>query len=77
METGITLSLTKAIRSPQTGMLLPREGTLVSMTENLGRTLLLVAFENGQHEYLFEHEIELKGANESLQRYSTDSNVSQ
>jgi hypothetical protein len=60
METGITLSLTKAIRSPQTGMLLPREGTLVSVTKNLGRTLLLVEFEGGQHEYLFECEVEFE-----------------
>ena len=60
METGIKLSLTKAIRSPKTGMLLPREGTLVSVTENLGRTLLLVEFEGGQHEYLFECEIEFE-----------------
>jgi hypothetical protein len=47
-------------------MLLPREGTLVSVTENLGRTLLLVEFENGQHEYLFEHEIEYENGNASL-----------
>jgi hypothetical protein len=39
-------------------MSLPRAGTLVSVTENLGRTLLLVEFENGQHEYLFDHEVE-------------------
>ena len=37
METGIKLNVTKIIRSPRTGMLLPREGTLVSVTENLGR----------------------------------------
>jgi len=70
METGMKLNLTRSIRSPKTGMLLPREGTLVSMTENLGRTLLLVAFENGQHEYLFEHEIE-------FQQYSVESNEHQ
>jgi hypothetical protein len=39
-------------------MLLPRQGTLVFVTENLGRTLLLVEFEGGEHEYLFEHEVE-------------------
>jgi hypothetical protein len=60
METGIKLNLTKIIRSPKTGMLLPREGTLVSVTENLGRTLLLVEFEGGQHEYLFECEVEVE-----------------
>ena len=60
METGIKLSLTKAIRSPKTGMLVPRERTLVSVTENLGRTLLLVEFEGGQHEYLFECEVEFE-----------------
>ena len=70
METGMKLNLTRSVRSSKTGMLLPREGTLVSMTENLGRTLLLVAFENGQHEYLFEHEIE-------FQQYSAESNEHQ
>jgi hypothetical protein len=59
METGSKLNLTKIIRSPKTGMLVPREGTLVSVTENLGRTLLLVEFEGGQHEYLFECEVEV------------------
>jgi len=60
METGAKLNLTRTIRSSKTGMLLPKEGTLVSVTENLGRTLLLVEFEDGQHEYLFEHEVELE-----------------
>jgi hypothetical protein len=58
METGIKLNVNRTIRSSKTGMPLPREGTLVSVTENLGRTLLLVEFQNGQHEYLFEHEVE-------------------
>src|SRR2546427_12744837 len=70
METGVKLNLTKSIRSSKTGMLLPREGTLVSMTENLGRTLLLVEFQDGQHEYLFEYEVELKNGNASRQKYS-------
>lgn len=59
MQPGVKVSLTKIIRSPKTGMLLPKEGTLVSVTENLGRILLLVAFEGGHSEYLFEHEVEL------------------
>jgi len=59
MKTGLKLSLTKIIRSAKTGMLLPREGTLVSVTENLGRTLLLVEFEDGRAEYLFEDEVEV------------------
>ena len=63
METGVRLNLTKTIRSPKTGRLLPKEGTLVSVTENLGRTLLLVEFAGGQHEYLFESEVEFKGDN--------------
>ena len=67
METGIKLNVTKPIRSSKTGMFLPREGTLVSVTENLGRTLLLVEFEDGQHEYLFDHEVELKSGNASPQ----------
>ncbi len=60
MDTGAKVNLTKTIRSSKTGMLLPREGTLVSITENLGRTLLLVQFENGHCEYLFEYEVELR-----------------
>jgi hypothetical protein len=43
-------------------MLLPRQGTLVFVTENLGRTLLLVEFESGEHEDLFEHEAEHENA---------------
>ena len=58
IEPGAKVNLTKTIRSAKTGMLLPREGRLVSITENPGRTLLLVAFDNGQHEYLFECEVE-------------------
>jgi hypothetical protein len=58
METGVRLNVTRSIRSSKTGMLLPRQGTLVFVTENLGRTLLLVEFEGGEHEYLFEHEVE-------------------
>jgi hypothetical protein len=69
METGVKLNVTKTIRSSKTGMLLPREGTLVSVTENLGRTLLLVEFEDGQHEYLFEHEVEFERGNASRQKY--------
>lgn len=60
MEAGVKLTLTKSIRSAKTGMVLPKEGTLVSITENLGRTLLLVEFEDGQSEYLFENEVELQ-----------------
>jgi hypothetical protein len=69
METGVKLNVTKIIRSSKTGMLLPREGTLVSVTENLGRTLLLVEFGDGQHEYLFEYEVELKNRNASRRQY--------
>jgi hypothetical protein len=39
-------------------MLLPKEGTLVYVTENFGRRLLLVAFDNGNCEYLFDDEVE-------------------
>lgn len=60
METGLRLNLTKTIRSAKTGMVLPREGTLVFVTENLGRILLLVEFEDGQAEYLFESEVEVQ-----------------
>ena len=60
MQTGEKLKLTRTIRSSKTGMLLPKKGTLVSVTKNLGRTLLLVEFDNGQSEYLFENEVELQ-----------------
>ena len=60
MRPGEKLNLTRSIRSPKTGSWLPKEGTLVSVTENLGRTLLLVEFARGQHEYLFENEVEFE-----------------
>ena len=75
METGVKLNVTKTIRSSKTGMLLPREGTLVSVTENLGRTLLLIEFDKGQHEYLFEYEIEFENGNRSRQKYDADANA--
>lgn len=62
MQKGEKLNLTRTIRSSKTGMLLPKEGTLVSVTENLGRTLLLVEFENGQSDYLFENEVEVQSS---------------
>ena len=71
MKIGSKLNLTKAIRSSKTGMFLPRDGTLVSVTENLGRTLLLVEFENGQHEYLFDYEVEFENRIGSSQKYGT------
>jgi hypothetical protein len=69
MEAGIKLNVTKTIRSSKTGLLVPREGTLISVTENLGRTLLLVEFEDGQHEYLFEYEVEFENGNAWRQNY--------
>ena len=60
MQTGVKLNLTRTIRSSKTGMILPKEGKLVAVTENLGRTLLFVEFENGQSECLFENEVELQ-----------------
>ena len=60
MQPGEKLNLTRTIRSPKTGSLLPKEGTLVSVTENLGRTLLLVEFARGHREYVFENEVELE-----------------
>ena len=59
-ENWAKINLTKTIRSTKTGMLLAREGTLVSVTENLGRTPLLVEFEEGRAEYLFQNEVEVK-----------------
>jgi hypothetical protein len=71
MKTGIKLNVTKPIRSSKTGMFLPREGTLVSVAENLGRTLLLVEFDDGQREYLFEDEVEFETGNAPRQNYCT------
>jgi hypothetical protein len=42
----------------RTGMLLPKEGTLRRVTENLGRRLLLIPFDDGNCEYLFDDEVE-------------------
>ena len=77
METGVKLNVTRAIRSSKTGMFLPREGTLVSVSENLGRTLLLVEFENGQNEYLFEHEVDFETGNAARREYGagTDAHI--
>jgi len=69
MRPGENLNLTRTIRSAKTGMSLPKQGTLVSMTENLGRTLLLVEFAGGQHEYLFENEVEIQSDHSSRQEY--------
>ena len=60
MRPGEKLNLTRSIRSAKTGSLLPKEGTLVSVTENLGRTLLLVEFARGHREYVFENEVEFE-----------------
>ena len=60
MQPGEKLNLTRSIRSAKTGSLLPKEGTLVSVTENLGRTLLLVEFARGHREYVFENEVEFE-----------------
>lgn len=58
MVTGEKLRVKKLVRSQKTGMVLPKEGTLVSVTENLGRRLFLVAFADGNAEYLFADEVE-------------------
>jgi len=65
MQPGEKLNLTRSIRSAKTGSLLPKEGTLVSVTENLGRTLLLVEFARGQREYVFENEVEFEQGHSS------------
>jgi hypothetical protein len=75
MKTGVKLNVTKTIRSSKTGMLLPREGTLVCVTENLGRTLLLVEFADGQHEYLFEHEVKFENGNALRQECDAGANL--
>jgi hypothetical protein len=62
MTPGVKLRINKLIRSQKTGLVLPNEGTLVHVMENLGRTLLLVAFEGGNFEYLFQEEVECAAA---------------
>jgi hypothetical protein len=57
MKPGDPLKISKAIRSPRTGVLLPREGTFVRAVENLGRNLILVNFGTAGYEYLFPEEI--------------------
>ena len=58
VNTGEKLRITKVVRSQKTGMVLPKEGRLVCVTENLGRRLLLVTFADGNSEYLFDDEVE-------------------
>jgi len=55
---GEKLKLRKLVRSRKTGMVLPKKGTLVCITENLGRRLFLVSFADGTSEYLFDDEVE-------------------
>ena len=75
METGAKLNVTKTIRSSKTGMLLPRKATLVAVTENVGRTLLLVKFEDGQQDYLFDYEVEVDNGNASRREYGADTDA--
>jgi hypothetical protein len=63
MEPGEKIRTIKSIRSQRTGIMLPREGTFVSSTENIGRTLILVDFGQTGKEYLFRHEIESEKGN--------------
>jgi hypothetical protein len=63
MSPGETVKTTKPIRSQKTGIMLPREGTIVSAIENMGRSLVLVSFGQAGEEYLFPHEIQLLAAN--------------
>ena len=57
MKPGDPLKMNKPIRSQKTRVLLPREGTFVSMVENLGRQLILVNFGSAGYEYVFPEEI--------------------
>jgi len=59
MSPGEAVKTTKPIRSQKTGVMLPREGTIVSAVENLGRSLILVSFGQAGEEYLFPDEIQL------------------
>ena len=57
MKTGDSVKTTKLIRSQKTGVLLPRQGTLVRSIDNLGRKLILVDFGLAGEEYLFPDEV--------------------
>jgi hypothetical protein len=54
---------------------LPKEGTLVSITENLGRTLFARHVRRWTSEYLFEGEVEVKDSNPLRHRYGAGNNV--
>ena len=58
MNPGAHIHTSRLIRSQKTGAYLPRDGTYLSAIANIGRTLILVHFENGAEEYLFPDEIE-------------------
>jgi hypothetical protein len=66
---GEKLRIKKVVRSQKTGMVLPKEGTLACVTENLGRRLLLVAFADGNAEYLFDDEVECATFDGRRQRF--------
>jgi len=58
MRPGEAVKTTRPIRSQKTGIILPREGTIVRAVENLGRQLILVSFGQAGEEYLFPDEIQ-------------------
>jgi hypothetical protein len=68
VKPGDVLTITRSIRSQKTGLLLPRQGILVSAIENLGRQLILVNFDSAGLEYVFPSEIvtQSTGVKESL-----------
>ncbi len=53
------ITLTKAIRSTATGKMLPRDGEIINAMENLGRQIYLVAFPNGERQWLFNGEFDM------------------
>ena len=57
MKTGDSLRTTMPIRSRNTGVVLPRQGTFIRDVENLGRKLILVDFGSAGEEYLLPNEI--------------------
>ncbi len=63
MKQGDKIRISKAIRSHQTGLLLPKEGIFLGTIENIGRTLLLVDFGKAGKEYIFDHEVETQKVN--------------
>ena len=71
MRPGDPLKTIWQIRSPKTGIVLPREGTFVMTIENLGRELILVNFGTAGEAYLFPNEVSAETRVQQPAEYQT------